>query len=120
MRSSVRRDGAGVGHASARPRVAPHPSDLAQQHQEAAERDAAVDEAHGQVDDGHALELHALQDQHREIGEQRQEDENDYVDRARSTRAGPGGSSSVSSTTAMWELRRVTMAAPMKVTHIRP
>jgi hypothetical protein len=69
-----------LGDAPALPRVAPEVPHLAIEHQEAAEGDAAVNQAHGQVDHGHALELHALEDEHGEIGKQRQECEHDGVD----------------------------------------
>ena len=94
--------------------------DLAIEHQEAAEGDAAVDEAHGQVDHGHALELHALDDEHGEIGQQRQEREHDDIDQRPQQARRAGRQQLVSSSTAMCELRRVTTAPPMNVTHISP
>jgi hypothetical protein len=64
------------------PQVAENPLGLTDQHQEAAEGDDAVHIAHRQVDDGHALHLHALHDQHREVGEQGQEAERNEIDQS--------------------------------------
>src|SRR6266436_1706168 len=61
-------------------RVAPDHLDLPRQHHEAAEPDDAVDDAHRQFEHRHGLRMHALDDGHREIRQQRHEAERDEID----------------------------------------
>src|SRR5215211_2425117 len=68
------------GPAPALARMAPHDLDLPRQHHEAAEADGAVNPTHRQLEYGHALRLHALEDRDREIRQQRQEAERDEID----------------------------------------
>src|SRR4051812_31365422 len=58
-------------------RIAPHHLNLARQHHETAEPDGAVDDAHRQIEYGHALRMHALYDRDRKVGEQSHEAERD-------------------------------------------
>src|SRR5205809_488836 len=78
---SVRRDLVRdvVGPAPADLRVAPHVDRLAHEHAEAAERDAAVDVAHWQIEHGHALQPHTLGDGPGEPGKQAEETELDEI-----------------------------------------
>src|ERR1043166_935272 len=55
-----------VRPAPADARVAPDIDRLPDEHQEAAEPDAGIDVAHRQVEHRHALDVHALDDRHRQ------------------------------------------------------
>src|SRR5262245_16773453 len=80
-RASIRRGKLGRRRvAPAAPRVAHHVEDLASEHQQTAERDAAIDDAHRQIEHGHALVLHALGDEHGEVCEQAEEAELDGIE----------------------------------------
>src|SRR5262245_10182826 len=69
-----------VGTLPAMPRMRPDGDDLPEQHQKAAEGDAAIDVAHRQVEHRHGLALHPLGDGDREPGEEREEAKGDEVD----------------------------------------
>src|ERR1044072_2786867 len=72
-----------VRPAPADARIVPDIDRLPDEHQEAAEADTPIDVAHRQVEDGHALDFHALDDCPGQVGKQSEKAELDDVDKGK-------------------------------------